>query len=105
MLSASQDVRRLGHAPTASCRTATCRWCSNLRHSRQFKGRVVYSVFYRNMADSEDQALLQQQYQAMRMDANGLASKISELEQGLAAFSLRIARILSTLIFRRSSRA
>jgi hypothetical protein len=57
------------------------------------------------MADSEDQALLQQQYQAMRMDANGLASKISELEQGLAAFSLRIARILSTLIFRRSSRA
>lgn len=34
------------------------------------------------MADSEDQALLQQQYQAMRMDANGLASKISELEQG-----------------------
>jgi hypothetical protein len=57
------------------------------------------------MADSEDQALLQQQYQAMRMDANGLASKISELEQGLAAVSLRIARILSTLIFRRSSRA
>ncbi len=34
------------------------------------------------MADAEDQALLQQQYQAMRMDANGLASKISELEQG-----------------------
>jgi hypothetical protein len=57
------------------------------------------------MADAEDQALLQQQYQAMRMDANGLASKISELEQGLAAFSSRLARILSTLIFRRSSRA
>jgi hypothetical protein len=35
------------------------------------------------MADAEDQALLQQQYQAMRMDANGLASKISELEQGM----------------------
>lgn len=33
------------------------------------------------MADAEDQALLQQQYQAMRLDANGLASKISELEQ------------------------
>ena len=43
----------------------------------------MYVVFRRNMADSEDQALLQQQYQAMRMDANGLASKISELEQGM----------------------
>ncbi len=40
------------------------------------------------MADAEDQALLQQQYQAMRMDANGLASKISELEQGFHLFSL-----------------
>ena len=41
------------------------------------------------MADSEDQALLQQQYQAMRMDANGLASKISELEQGLFPCSMQ----------------
>ena len=76
-----------------------------MHHSRKFKGCVMYVVFRRNMADSEDQALLQQQYQAMRMDANGLASKISELEQGLAAFSMRIACILSTLTFRRSSRA
>jgi hypothetical protein len=41
------------------------------------------------MAESEDQTILQQQYQAMRMDANGLASKISELEQGLSSWSCR----------------
>ena len=95
----------MGVAPTASAARPPADGAVTMRHSRQFKGCVVYVVYYRNMADSEDQALLQQQYQAMRMDANGLASKISELEQGLAAFSSRIARILSTLIFRRSSRA
>ncbi len=58
------------------------------------------------MADSEDQALLQQQYQAMRMDANGLASKISELEQGPFLRSMQLACIVdSALTFHRSSRA
>lgn len=50
----------------------------------------------RKMADSEDQALLQQQYQAMRMDANGLASKISELEQGWFLFSVLLERAIAT---------
>ena len=69
-----------------------------MRHSRQFKGCVLYVVYYRNMADSEDQALLQQQYQAMRMDANGLASKISELEQGQLLHLAKLAFVVMRLL-------
>lgn len=50
------------------------------------------------MADAEDQALLQQQYQAMRMDANGLASKISELEQGQLLHLAKLAFVIMRLL-------